>query len=237
MTKPDTHMPTKKPAKAPKSTKPFSLVPTAAQQEMYRAIGALKPAEDGLASGAEIAEIAVCTALGAQDPVIAACAARGARSVRKAGKMAGDGDGRLVAATLAAVAALLPDAKAAAVVCAGKLEATGKAREDFRSAFGFAARHKLPILFLVANRMTPKGRQAVELSKLPAELGIPVFSVDADDAIAAYRVATEALHNARHLRGPCVIEALRLPGKRGESTVNALSLLRGYMERHGTQPL
>jgi TPP-dependent pyruvate/acetoin dehydrogenase alpha subunit len=232
-------MPTKKPAEAPKTaagTKQFSLVSSAAQQEMYRAIRALKPAKDGLASGAEIAEIAVCTALGANDPVIAACPARGARSVRKAGRMAGGG-GRLVAATLSGVGALLADSKAAALICAGTLEAKGKGKEDYCSAFGFAARHKLPILFLVANRMKPKGRQEVDLSKLHAELGIPVFSVDADDAIAAYRVATEALHNARHLRGPCVIEALTLPGHRGGSAVSALDLLRGYMERHGNRPL
>ena len=49
MTKPN-HMPTKKPAKAPKTArdaKRFSLVSAAAQQEMYKAISRLKPAERG----------------------------------------------------------------------------------------------------------------------------------------------------------------------------------------------
>jgi TPP-dependent pyruvate/acetoin dehydrogenase alpha subunit len=74
------------------------------------------------------------------------------------------------------------------------------------------------------------------LRTLYAEFGIPVFSVEANDAIAAYRVATEALHNARHGRGPCVIEALTLDGN-GVSKEDTLRLLRTYMERHDNWPL
>jgi hypothetical protein len=231
-------MPTKKPAKAPKTAggaKQFSLVSAAAQQEMYQAISRLKPSKAGTASGAEVAEIAVCVALGKNDPVIPVYAARGARTVRKGGKIVGSNGTRLAAATISAIAALLADARATALVCGGKLEAEPKAQEDFRSAFSFAARHKLPILYLVANTLTPGSRQELNLGTLYAEFGIPVFSVDANDAIAAYRVATEALHNARHQRGPCVIEALTLLGE-DSSAVSALDLLRGYMERHGNRP-
>ena len=124
-------MPTKKPAKAPKTAsgaKRFSLVSAAAQQEMYEAISRLKPAKAGAASGAEIAEIAVCVALGESDPVIPAYAARGARTVRKGGKIVGSNGTRLAAATISAAAALLADAKATALVCAGKLEARGTGR-------------------------------------------------------------------------------------------------------------
>lgn len=236
MTKPN-HMPTKKPTKAPKTAggaQRFSLVSAAAQQEMYQAIRRLKPVE--AASGAEIAEIAVCVALAASDPVIAAYAARGARTVRKGKKTVGrilDNNGtRLVTATISAVAALLADAKATALVCGGKLEAEPRAQEDFRSAFRFAAQHKLPILYLVANTLTPGRKQELDLRTLYAEFGIPVFSVDANDAVAAYRVATEALHNARHQRGPCVIEALTVLGK-NRNAGSAQELLRSYMEQHG----
>jgi hypothetical protein len=229
-------MPKMKPAKAPKTTadaKQFSLVSAAAQQEMYKALATLKSARPGPASGAEVAEIAVCVALGENDPVILACPARGARTVRRGNKAVGSNGNRLAAATISAVAALLADSKATALVCAGKFDAQVKAQEDYRNAFSFAARHKLPILFLVANTLTPIGRKEMDLRTLYEEFGIPVFSVDGNDAIAAYRVATEALHNARHLRGPCVIEALKLSG----SAVTPLALLRGYMERHGNQPL
>jgi hypothetical protein len=234
-----------KPAKAPETaanTKPFSLVPAVAQQQMYRALAALKPSQPGTASGAEVAEVAVCLAIGERDPVILACPADGARSVRKgntmlsgkaaSGRAAKEGGGRVAAALMSAVAALLGDPKATALICAGKLDP----QEDYRSAFSFAARHKLPILFLVANKLTPRRGPILELSTLPGEFGIPVFSVDANDAIAAYRVTTEALHNARHLRGPCVIEALTIHGKSGGRS-RALALLRGYMERHGNWPI
>ena len=230
-------MPTKKLVRAPKTAtgaKRFSLVSAAAQQEMYQAISKLKPAKPDEASGAEVAEIAICIALGANDPVILACPARGARTLRKGGKIVGSDGSRLTAATIAAVTALMADAKATALVCAGKLEAQSK--EDYRCAFRFAARHKLPILFLVANTMTPGRRQELDLRTLYAEFGIPVFSVEANDAIAAYRVATEALHNARHMRGPCVVEALTLLGK-SSGAASPLELLRGYMERHGNWPL
>ncbi len=233
-------MPIMKPAKAPESgggTKRFSLVPALAQQQMYKALAALKPAKLSSASGAEVAEIAICLALRENDPVILACAARGARAVRKRSTMVGSKlkSGKLRSATLTAVAALMDNAKATALVCAGRLDGEPGAREDYRSAFGFAARHKLPIVYVVANRFTEGRKQELDLRTLYAEFGMPVFSLDANDAIAAYRVATEALHNARHLRGPCVVEALTIHGK-GRSA-SPLNLLREYMERHGNWPL
>ncbi len=215
----------------------FSLVPAAAQRQMHEALAALKTAKPGAASAAAVVEIAVCVAVEASDPVILAYPVSAVRRVRNSGiRTVRNGGRRLAAATTAAVAALLGDRKAAvAVICAGALEASAAAREDFRNAFRFAARHKLPILFVVANGWTRGRRQQLDLRTLYAEFGIPVFSVDAKDAIAAYRVATEALHNARHLRGPCVIEALTVHGKPNSETT-ALDLLSLYMERHGNHP-
>ena len=235
-----TQMPIPKPAPTratAQASKRFSLVPVSAQQQMYEALTALKPARPGTASDAAVVEIAVCLAIEAGDPVILAYPARAVRVVRKSAIRTVKSSGaRLAAATIAAVAALLGDREiAAAVICAGALETHAEAREDFRSSFRFAARHKLPILFVVANGWTRGRRQQLDLRTLYAEFGIPVFSVDANDAIAAYRVATEALHNARHLRGPCVIEALTVHGK-GGSEASALDLLGFYMERHGNRP-
>ena len=143
---------------------------------------------------------------------------------------------RIGAATVASAAALLNDVKAnATIVCAGKIEAQLDAQQDFRAAIQFAARYKLPILFVVANCLMPGCRNAVDSRTFYAEYGIPVFSVDANDAIAAYRVATEALHNARHLRGPCVIEALTMKRENG-TAFDPRELLATYMERHGNLP-
>lgn len=211
-------------------------MPASAQQQMYHTLSAMKPLNAANASGAEIAEIAVCLVIGEKDPVILACPALGARSARKGIRFTGGrnlrGDGRFEAATIQAVAALFRDPKLTALVCGGRLDPS----EDYRSAFSFAARQRLPILFLVANSFTPGRRQQLDLRTLYAEYGIPVFSVEANDAIAAYRVATEALHNARHLRGPCVIEALTLRGN-GVNKTEALRLLQSYMQRHGNWPL
>jgi len=185
------------------------------------------------ASGAEVAEVAVCLAIGEHDPVILAYPARGARMVRKGCKSIGKNGEKLATALLSAVAALLGDPNATALVCAGKLENN----LDYRKPFSFAARHKLPVLFLISNTITPERPQELDLRTLYAEFGIPVFSVDANDAIAAYRVATEAIHNARLQRGPCIIEALTLNTDKVGGAASPLTLLRDYMERHGNPPL
>jgi hypothetical protein len=236
-----------KPAKASKPAKRFSLVSAAAQYEMYRALTALKSSRTRTASGSEVAEVAVCLAAGDPSPVILACSARGARTVRKDSnlvevKASGVKGRRLASATLAAVDAFLNAAQLAdsqaipAVICAGKLDTDPAAQQDYRAAFRFAARHKLPILYIVANSLTPSSQgQPLDLRTLSTEFGIPLFSVDADDAIAAYRVATEALHNARHLRGPCVIEALATPHSPA-AAASPLELLAVYMELHGNPP-
>jgi len=228
-------MPTIKPAKAAEtaSTKPFSLVPAAAQRRMYEALSSLKPDASGADAGSEVAEIAACLAIDESDPVILACPARGARVVRKGGKVVGAQGRRFEAAMIAAVSALLRNPKATAVVCAGKLDTDVAYPDDFRNAFDFAARHKLPILFVVAQSYAPRHRQPLDLRVLSAELGIPVFSADANDAIAAYRVTTEALHHARNHRGPSIMEALTISGK----SSRAIDLLRAYMERHGNWPI
>lgn len=226
-------MPTTKPAKAPKnvSTKPFSLVPADAQRRMYEALRGLKPGARGTSAGCEVAEIAACVAIDEHDPVILAYAARGARKARKQVKLVRTQDRRFESATIAAVTTLIGNPKATAVICAGKLGTGSAARKDYSDAFDFAARHKLPILFLVADTLPPK-RPEADLRVLSAEFGIPAFSVDANDAIAAYRVTTEALHHARHHRGPSVIATFSMNRDR-----SALDLLHEYMERHGNWPL
>jgi len=153
----------------------------------------------------------------------------------------------------------------AAIVCAGLLDAGAEAERDYRAAFRFAARHKLPILYVVASRLRPgqgaplhpskpttglpgtpplhpskpttglPGTPPLDLRSIYPEFGVPLFTVDANDAIAAYRVATEALYNARHLRGPSVIEALMLPHSSAAAN-HALELLTAYMQRHGNPP-
>ena len=210
-------------------------------------------------SGAEVAEIGVCLAAGESCPLILACAAAGARTVSTASQVIHGQHRRLTSATLGAMDSLLVASfnmaslnggslrgdsrkktrvknpshptEDVAIVCAGLLDSGPEAERDYRAAFRFAARHKLPILYVLANRLNPENGAPLDLRTVYPEFGIPLFTVDANDAIAAYRVATEALHNARHLRGPSLIEALIVPG-----AASPLQLLTAYMERHGNPP-
>jgi hypothetical protein len=222
-------MPTNKPVKAPSKHRAevrFSLVPTAAQQKMYAALASL----DSPRSGDEVASIAISLAMAESDPVIVTAPEQGSHIAwRNTACTEG-----IRAAIVAAVEEFIDQPKAAALICAGSI--TRERAKEFRSAAAFAALHKLPILFLVANQLTPGRRQPQDLRTLHAELGIPVFSVDAADAVAAYRVATEALHNARHHRGPALIEAVTIRGAQ-RVTATPLKLLSAYMERHGIRPL
>jgi TPP-dependent pyruvate/acetoin dehydrogenase alpha subunit len=95
----------------------------------------------------------------------------------------------------------------------------------------FAGRSRLPLLFLVQNQRT---EVSLDMGTLHTDYGIPVISVDANDAIAAYRVTTEAAHHARIGRGATIIEAVFVSGTQsGVSSPEPLACLEAYMRRHG----
>jgi len=225
-----------KPAASSRSRKPArraSLVSVEAQRALYQALCRL-PAAFEEAQGAEMAEVAVCLAAGDRLPVIAACEAPGARLVRPDVIQAPPAPLRLIAAMLTTVAAMIPRPDASgAILCAGELGWDPTAQQDWRSVFRFAALHKLPILFVVANRIDPGQPAPPDLRTVDAEFGLPVFTVDANDAIAAYRVATEALHHIRHRRGPSVLEALSVPHTDDGPPASPLEIVTAYMHRHG----
>lgn len=177
--------------------------------------------------GAAVAEIALSLAGQPKAAVILAASASGAPLVVDHPVAVKTRQRKIASATLAAVETMLDLHTDAAILCVGPVEE--KNLDDLREACEFSSKYKLPFLYLVANRITPGTPQAIDLRSFYPEFGLPVFSVDARDAIAAYRVATEALYNARYNRGPAVIEALSV---QGEDT-DPLALLGSYMERHG----
>jgi len=226
-------MSTKKPAKAPRkgrTSKRFSLVPEAAQRKMHAALTALASNGAGDVSGAAVAEMAAALAMGARDAVILANGSGGAYIAQSAPQLVRAADIR--AALLTAVEKLIESPTCTALLCPGEVETDSV--NELREALRFAARHKLPLLFLIGNRLTPGRKQQFDFRTLYAEFGVPVFSVDGGDAIAAYRVTTEALHNARHQRGPSLIEAVTVVGKQTVQ-IPPLQLLGLYMERHGVR--
>lgn len=81
----------------------------------------------------------------------------------------------------------------------------------WRNALCLAAAKRLPILFVGpsgAHRRRPRlsGDRGT-----PAVPAFPIIPVDGDDAVALYRVVSEALAQARRGNGPTLIECVRWP--------------------------
>ena len=96
---------------------------------------------------------------------------------------------------------------------------------SFRRILQACGQASLPVLFFVesewtrpsasqANRAGSRQRDRRRLARdeaqpsLEADCGIPTISCDAHDAVALYRVTTEAAYNARAGHGPTLIEAV-----------------------------
>lgn len=85
------------------------------------------------------------------------------------------------------------------VVALFSSDASGAAQQ-LQDAMKLAGKKKLPILFVHETRLEDDGPLA------PAsEFGFPGVAVEDDDAVAIYRVATEALAHARRGNGPTLI--------------------------------
>jgi TPP-dependent pyruvate/acetoin dehydrogenase alpha subunit len=84
-------------------------------------------------------------------------------------------------------------------------EASGASRE-LESAMALAGKKKLPILFVYETK-SHEGEQLLRAK----EYGVPAVAVEDDDAVAVYRVATEALAHARRGSGPTLIECRPWP--------------------------
>ncbi len=80
------------------------------------------------------------------------------------------------------------------------------AANELDSAMRLAGKKKLPILFVHETKS-----QADELLMRAKECGFPGIAVEDDDAVAVYRVATEALAHARRGNGPTLIECRPWP--------------------------
>ena len=86
----------------------------------------------------------------------------------------------------------------------------------WRKALPFAVKHELPVLFVVL----PPARGARRLSRVcetANRYGVPGIPVDADDAVALYRVAQESIGRARIGGGAALMECVPfvLAGKSG----------------------
>ena len=103
------------------------------------------------------------------------------------------------------------------VVIAFSSNASG-AETEFENALMLAGKKKLPILFV--REISSGADERVQRMK---EYGFPGVAVEYDDAIAVYRVATEALAHARRGNGPTLIECKPWPFDDRESGNRALA--------------
>lgn len=97
------------------------------------------------------------------------------------------------------------------VVVALGAEETSTA-DRWHEAMKIAGIHKLPIIYVLkrdsAFDLEPAKRTPVldDLSFVARDCGVPAIIVDANDAVAVWRVTQESIHRARNSAGPTLIE-------------------------------
>lgn len=92
--------------------------------------------------------------------------------------------------------------------------------ELWRKYLQRAGRHNLPIVLV---RLAPATRRA-HVSPGALAFGVPRIAVDANDALAVYRVASESIARARHRRGPTLIECLQITQASATDPLRAMEL-------------
>jgi TPP-dependent pyruvate/acetoin dehydrogenase alpha subunit len=103
-----------------------------------------------------------------------------------------------------------------------------------RKALTFAREKALPVLFVVLPASPPNDGKGTTSSLSPIALrcGVPGMLVDAQDAVAIYRVAQEAIGHARIGGGPALIETMQFVvegGKKRGPVHDAVSGLEQYI--------
>lgn len=88
---------------------------------------------------------------------------------------------------------------------------------SWKKALTRAGKSSLPILFVTRHNFAA---DTPHPAKRPQALsfGVPLITVDADDVLAVYRVASESISRARQRRGPTVIEAITAPPFRADAS-------------------
>jgi TPP-dependent pyruvate/acetoin dehydrogenase alpha subunit len=107
--------------------------------------------------------------------------------------------------------------------------------ELWKKALRFAAEQELPVVFVAL--AAARGVKAGGVSALAQGCGVPAIAVDADDAVAIYRVAQESIGHARMGGGAALMECVpfALEGAAGKVRVteDAIAGLERYMVMRG----
>lgn len=102
-----------------------------------------------------------------------------------------------------------------------------------RKAFTLASTEQLPVLFVILRGDKPPVRGG--LGTIASQHGIPGIAVDADDAVAIYRVAQESIGHARIGGGAALIECVPfiLESAPRQKSMDAIANLEQYMLQRG----
>lgn len=102
-------------------------------------------------------------------------------------------------------------------------------------AMKFAGIHRLPIIYVLKGASTFELGRAQpnpgleELSFMARDCGFPAIIVDANDAVAIWRVAQESIHRARNGAGPTLIEC----ETQSSFANDPLAQMEHYMKKRG----
>lgn len=120
----------------------------------------------------------------------------------------------------------------AAYAFAGELAAG-----EWKKAMSFAVAQQLPILFLILPHLRGRASRKPKdgaLCQLAIQSALPALPVDADDAVAIYRVAQESVGHARIGGGPALIECIAFAPQPGKKTSpDAIATLERYILERG----
>jgi len=106
----------------------------------------------------------------------------------------------------------------------------------WRDALRIAAAERLPIVFVSQGPANPKVRSQAGARSSPA---MPAITVDRDDVVALYRVASEAIGHARCANGPTLIECVPWTlvsadeGAAADNTNCAIANMERYLAQAG----
>jgi TPP-dependent pyruvate/acetoin dehydrogenase alpha subunit len=103
----------------------------------------------------------------------------------------------------------------------------------FEQAMSRAGARNLPMLFVCHSVLDTE-----DISSLAQNCGFPGVVVDGDDAVAIYRVATEAIVHARRGSGPTLIECKSWPftgsePRKRRASANPILNMESYLTRKG----
>ena len=132
---------------------------------------------------------------------------------------------------LAARAAMVNKTERNGKIAVAFLSGVSNSPRVWREALTKASAQRLPILF-VGRTSLPVEQQETRTEEIGLEerpRGLPSITVDGNDVVAVYRVATEAIAHARRGNGPTLIE-FRIEGRMADESIQKMEK---YLARKG----